>query len=142
MKDGKIPYITRSEKNNGICLFLSKQKEKYKIDNANTITIGQDTQTVFYQSRSFYTGSNIQILENKHLNSSISMFLILLIKKQLEKFNWGGNGATLTRLKRSKIMLPINKSNEPDYEYMNNYMKKLELNKLKRYLKLNKENQK
>lgn len=42
--------------------------------------------------------------------------------------------ANSTRLKRQKIMLPINQNNEPDYEYMENYMKSLEYNQLQKYL--------
>lgn len=31
----------------------------------------------------------------------------------MEKFNWGGNGATLIRLRRSKLLLPTNKKTNP-----------------------------
>ena len=133
LKKGDIPYITRSEKNNGIDLFLCKQKEKYNTDNSNVITVGLDTQTVFYQSKKFYTGQNIQILENKFLNKFIAKFLIPLIEIQMEKFNWGGNGATLTRLNRSKILLPTTSKGEPDYVFMEAYIREKEQEKVKAY---------
>ena len=41
----------------------------------------------------------------------------------MEKFNWGGNGATLTRLKRTKIMLPIDSENNPDWNFMREFSK-------------------
>lgn len=37
------------------------------------------------------------------------------------KFNWGGNGATLGRMKRLTVMLPVTDSGEPDYAYMAEY---------------------
>ena len=46
------------------------------------------------------------------------MFLVETIRKQMVKFNWGGNGATLGRLARLKIMLPVDKNGEPDFDYM------------------------
>ena len=52
----------------------------------------------------------------------------------MEKFNWGGNGATLTRLKRSKVMLPLTATNEPDYAFMEAYMRRIELEKLRAYI--------
>ena len=52
----------------------------------------------------------------------------------MEKFNWGGNGATLGRLARTKIMLPVNKKNKPDFEYMEQYMKNLTYKKVNQYL--------
>ena len=39
----------------------------------------------------------------------------------MQKFNWGGNGATLGRLRRQKILLP-EKDCQPDFEYMEKYM--------------------
>ena len=85
-----IPYVTRSENNNGINLFVSKeQKGKYFIDEGNVITIGLDTQTVFYQPHKFYTGQNIQILRHPKLNKTNALFIIPLIKIQMEKF-WTG----------------------------------------------------
>ena len=56
-----IPYITRSNLSNGIFSFVyKKQGLKYKLDEGNQISIGLDTQTVFYQPYKFYTGQNIQ----------------------------------------------------------------------------------
>lgn len=122
--DGKIPYITRTDINNGINHFIGdKQKANYKIDKGNVITIGLDTQTVFYQEKDFFTGQNIQVIKHKELNKLNSLFLITLLKVQMQKFNWGGNGATLGRLSRTKIMLPIDDKEKPDYEYMEQYAK-------------------
>ena len=38
------------------------------------------------------------------------------------------------RIKRQKILLPINSKNEPDYEYMENYIEQLEFKLLTKYL--------
>lgn len=134
-KEGNIPYVTRSEKNNGIDFFIGNQDDRYKRDNGNVITIGLDTQTVFYQSYSFFTGQNIQVLSNDYLNYYISQFLIPLIKIQMEKFNWGGNGATLTRLKRTKLLLPSNLQGLPDYKFMEQYMRQEEQKKIRHFQK-------
>lgn len=118
-KIGSIPYVTRSELNNGIDMFVTKdQDEKYQINKGNVITIGLDTQTVYYQSTDFFTGQNIQILNHKRMNKYIAYFLIPLLKVQMEKFNWGGNGATLKRLRNTRIMLPINNDNAIYWDYM------------------------
>lgn len=125
-KLGNIPYITRGEKDNGYDSFVHAQDPNYKMDLPNTITIGLDTQTVFYQPFPFYTGQNIQVLASKALNKYIALFFIPLIIKQMVKFNWGGNGATLSRLKRSKILLPTTFEGKPDYAFMEEYVKQKE----------------
>lgn len=133
--NGIIPYITRSEKNNAYDSFISMQEKKYLLNKSNVITIGLDTQTVHYQPYKFYTGQNIQILYNNDITKYSAMFIIPLLKKVVEKFNWGSNGATLTRLRRSKIMLPITLNNKPDFEFMHEYMKDIEKNIIFEYKK-------
>jgi hypothetical protein len=132
-KKGVIPYLTRSDKDNGLDSFICEQSDKYKTDDANVITVGLDTQTVFYQPNKFYTGQNVQILKCENLNKEIAQFLIPLIKRQMEKFNWGGNGATLTRLRRSKLLLPVDKKGEADFEFMEAFMKLREQEKIQNY---------
>lgn len=118
IEGGDIPYLTRSNETNGINLFISdKQDSKWRMDEKNVITIGLDTQTVFYQPYKFYTGQNIQVLRHQKINKDIAMFIISMLKVQMEKFNWGGNGATLGRLCRTKMMLPVDENGDPDWAF-------------------------
>lgn len=129
---GNTPYITRSDNTNGINLFVTqKQNAKYKMDTGNVITIGLDTQTVFYQQIGFFTGQNIQVLKNEQLNKYIALFIIPLLKLQLKKFSWGSTGATLTRLKRTKIMLPVDETGQPNWAYMEQYIQQIEQKKIR-----------
>lgn len=129
-----MPYITRTDIGNGINQFVSdNQNTKYCMDEENVITIGLDTQTVFYQTHKFFTGQNIQVLRHKELNKHNALFLIPIIKVQMEKFNWGGNGATLGRLSRTKLMLPIDHNNNPDWDFMEQYVKAVVEKKLDAY---------
>ncbi|MCY4299501.1 MAG: N-6 DNA methylase [Flavobacteriaceae bacterium] len=134
LRDGVVPYITRTNMNNGHDCWVVFQSGIQNTNSGNSITIGLDTQTVFYQEHDFYTGQNIQVLRNQRLNREVAMFLIPLIKTQLEKFNWGGNGATLARLKRTKMKLPINAHGHPDFNYMEHCSHKIFYEKLKQYL--------
>ncbi|MEG2013657.1 MAG: restriction endonuclease subunit S [Anaerovoracaceae bacterium] len=132
---GKTPYVTRTDKSNGIDLFVSDvQNEKYAMDEGNVISIGLDTQTVFYQRHKFYTGQNIQVVSNSNLNEYTAQFICNLLKLQLQKFNWGGNGATLGRLVRTKIMLPVNDLDNPDYSFMEEYVREEEKYKKEKYI--------
>ena len=91
------------------------------MNDRNTISIGLDTQTVFYQPTNYYTGQNIQVLSNTLLNREIALFLIPMIKIQLQNLSWGGSGATLSRLKAKRILLPITKDRTPNWNYMEQY---------------------
>lgn len=83
--EGKIPYITRSDIN-GINKFISNnQNKKYEMNTRNTITIGLDTQTVFYQKNNFFTGQNIQVLENDFLKRKYSYVYHSIIKETIRE---------------------------------------------------------
>lgn len=124
--EGKAPYITRTDINNGIDSFIPAQSSKYRMDEGNVITIGLDTQTVFYQPTAFYTGQNIQVIRHSKIDRYNAMFLVVAIKKLVERFSWGSYGATLTRLRKSRIYLPANKNGEIDFEYMSSFMRQHE----------------
>lgn len=119
----RVPYVTRSEAVNGIAQFVSENNYEFGSDEAGCITVGLDTQTVFYQPHKFVTGQNIQIVTGDSLNEDSAHFYVTILKKQMDaKFNWGGNGATLSRMKRLEAMLPVSDAGIPDYEYMSEYI--------------------
>ena len=130
--DGNYPYITRTDRNNGVESYVCEQPD-YKIDLGNCITVGLDTQTAFYQPTEFYTGQNIQILRNEKLNSRNAKFILPLLKNLLTIFNWGSSGATLTRLRRSKILLPLGNDDAPDWQFMAQYVCERELLQFEEY---------
>lgn len=54
----------------------------------------------------FYTSQSIQVLRHPNLMPSSAAVLMTVIKTQLRECSWGGNGATLERLKATKIIVP------------------------------------
>lgn len=69
------------------------------------------------------------------------MFLIVAIKKLVEKFSWGSYGATLTRLRKGRIYLPATETGEIDFGFMSSFMKEVEQDILKTTLKFFKDRQ-
>lgn len=132
-KNGDIPYLTRTDTNNGYKSFIGVQDDKWVQDVGNCITIGLDTQTAFYQPHSFYTGQNVQVLRNAKLNRYNAKFFIPLLHNAMVSLNWGGNGATLGRLKKKKIVVPITADGTPDYAFMEQYIKEREYQLIQKY---------
>lgn len=118
-----VPYITRSDSNNGLARFVSAKNYEFGSDDGGCITVGLDTQTAFYQPHKFVTGQNVQVITGKNISEDVAQFLVPILRQQMTaKFNWGGNGATLRRMKRLSVMLPVIDSGEPDYSYMAEYI--------------------
>lgn len=107
------PFVSRTKVSNGVDGFCSRQEKEPEPGNA--VVIGLDTQTIGYQPVPFYTSQNIQILRSRHLDQARALVLIALIREQMGKFSWGGNGATLGRLQKTRIMVPAITSPEGGY---------------------------
>lgn len=103
--DSSIPYVARSGGKNGIGTFLPRQG--FDAPNPpSAITIGVSTSTVFYQPAAFYTSKEIQVLRHPRLNAENGLVLVSILRNQMQKFAWG-NGASLDRLKATRIMVPV-----------------------------------
>lgn len=125
--DLTYPYVTRSDANNGIARFVDPKNKVLGYDKAGSITVGLDTQTVFFQPYDFVTGQNVQIITGNTLTRNVAIFLLPIFKSQMRaKFNWGGNGATLGRMKKLQVMLPIDAAGEPDWQFMEDYVRERE----------------
>ena len=104
---GKYRYVARGESNNGIRGYISEDK-KY-LNEANTISFGQDTATVFYQDEPYFTGDKIKIfLPKKHirLNKNTAQMFISAMKKAFSNFSWGSSSYNIAILNSTKIQLP------------------------------------
>lgn len=135
-EDEIVPYITRTDNCNGIAHFVDINNYKYGCDDSGTITVGLDTQTAFYQPYKFITGQNIQIISRQNMSENLAHFFVSVLREQMRaKFNWGGNGATLGRMKKLDIILPINSDGNPDYKYMEAYTSNIRNELIERYKK-------
>ena len=119
---GNIPYITRTGLNNGILKFVCEQGIE-TLNPGNVITIGVDTQTVFYQKQAFYCGNNVLSLSSENVDQYIGVFIVGILDQIVKKKYSYGYGATLTRIKNLEIPLPITSDGKPDWEFMSDYIK-------------------
>ena len=119
---GTIPVINEIQSNNGLSTF-GKGKKLMK---GNAITVSVNfAQNVFYQNKPFYASVNILVLYSKNLNKYIGEFIASCIRIANTKYNYAYK-TSKERLNATKILLPINVKGEPDYEFMEEYIKERE----------------
>ncbi|UUM19745.1 MULTISPECIES: restriction endonuclease subunit S [unclassified Mycoplasma] len=123
-----LPYITRTEKNNGVRGFIKESPEYSNPE--NSISFGKDTFRVFYQNERFFTGNNINVLIAKFSQSkkNILRFITLCIQRAVDEFKWGKN-FDLDDIKNVNILLPL-KNNKIDFEFMESFIEKIETAKI------------
>lgn len=111
------PYVVRTALNNGIRAYL-EEDEKF-LNDGNTISFGQDTATMFYQEKPYFTGDKIKIIKSKYerFNKLNALFFVSTMTKSFSLFTWGSSSFNVNIIKKQKINLPI-KGKEIDFEFM------------------------
>lgn len=111
------PYVVRTSLNNGVKGYINEDI-KY-LNDGNTISFGQDTATMFYQERPYFTGDKIKIMKSrsKEFNKLNAQYFITSMNKTFSSFSWGGSSFSVSIIESQKVLLP-QKGNEPDYKIM------------------------
>ena len=119
---GDYPYITRTEKNNGVSGFYD-----HKMAPSNVLTIETSLSGLcFYHDYEFSTGDHIAILKPKdfELNKYRALFIKSIWRKNAYKYDYG-RPAIIKNTEKTIIPLPTTKDGSPDWNYMENYIKNL-----------------
>ena len=136
------PYVVRSSTNNGIRGYINED-EKY-LNEGNTFSFGQDTATIFWQEKPFFTGDKIKILKPKFAcNSEIANYIMNGIAMAFCYFSWGTQSFKVSVIEDAELLLPIqtdtannpiiNPENTyhpegyiPDWSFMEKYIRAVE----------------
>ena len=129
---GITPYISSTAKNNGIGYFVGNTNSTLERD---CITVNRNGSVgySFFHPYETLISNDCRKLRLKESSKYIALFITNQITFQKEKYNYGYKMGT-ARLKRQKILLPINNNEEPDYEYMEQYIINMKYKKIKQYL--------
>jgi hypothetical protein len=128
-KTGNTPLVMSSSINNGVASYIDFDYfSKIKSIHNNTITIDMFC-NVFYHEYDYFSDDNIHTLILKEdKNKFVKIFLVQVLKKLSSKYNYGRQ-VRLKTLYNEKIKLPIDKNSNPDWEFMENYIKSLPYSK-------------
>ncbi len=118
-----LPFISRTEENNG-CDGYVINKDLEGIEEGNAIIIGDTTSTVFYQKDAFITGDHIIVCRADWINPYTALFIKTILEKERYRYNYG-RAFKLELVKKANILLPVNDNNEPDWQFMEDYIKQL-----------------
>lgn len=126
-EDGETPFVASGCFNNGVQAML-EPKDADDIDEGQCITISPVDGYAFYQEEDFLgrggAGSSIIILRNKNLNRYNGQFIASVIRHIFKSWTYSDMG-TADIVSDSYILLPADLDGNPDWLYMENYMKNL-----------------
>ena len=119
--DGIYPYVTTQSKNNAVAGTYDYYTEEGNVLTVDSAVLGYCS----YQQFNFSASDHVEKLIPKFkMNKYIALFFVALINMENFRYNYGIK-YNQTRIKETIINVPVNKDNNPDYEYMENYIKSL-----------------
>lgn len=122
-------FIGAIDGNNGMSARIG-QSPKH---NGNTITVNYDGSGVaesFYQELPFWASDSVNVLYPKfNMTRFNALFLTSIIKKEKFKFSYGRKW-NASRMSASQILLPVAIDGNPDWQFMEDYIKQFEETKL------------
>ena len=127
MTEGSTPFIGAIDDNNGHRQYVAAKPNH----EGNTITVNYNGSVAeaFYQSGHFWASDDVNVLYPRFdLNPYIAMFLCALIRQEKFRFNYGRKWH-LDRMNEAIIRLPVVSKGEPDWTFMEGYIKSLPYSK-------------
>ena len=118
---GKYPYVTTQATNNGVSGYFDYYTEIGNVLTIDSAVVGYCS----YQKDNFSASDHVEKLTpNFDLNVYTGLFISAIINLENYRFSYGRKFSQ-KRIKDAHISLPTNSKNEPDYQFMEIYMRSL-----------------
>lgn len=122
-RPGPIPFIGAIDSNNGVAASVDAA-----IHDGGTITVnynGAGVADSFYQPVPFWASDDVNVLYPKfEMSPAAALFIATVIGKEKYRFSYGRKWH-LERMRESAIHLPMNDAGEPNFVYMESFIKAL-----------------
>lgn len=115
-------YIARTAENNGFSGYVNVDTSK--IVKGNCLSCSKEGRYAFYQERPFAGGVGVYQLRNNKITELSGLYLASVLNTHAEEYNYA-NTRSLDRLQNEDIQLPVTLSGEPDWQYMEDYMREI-----------------
>ncbi len=139
--DKGIHFVSRTDCNNGVDITVDKDTRYEGLEEANCITIGDTTATVFYQNERFIAGDHMVVLRADWLNLKRGLFFRTLFAQEGIRYCYG-RAYRMDLIKDTLLKLPIKRDSNgnpviddnrtysdkgyiPDWQFMEDYINSL-----------------
>lgn len=131
--EGDKPYVSSTAMNNGVDNFIGNIEDVRIFENCLSLANSGSVGSVFYHQYSFVGSDHITALELENPNKYVYLFLSGVIKRLEEKYSFNRE-INDVRIKREKILLPTDQNGNIDWQFMEDFMRKIEQDKMKTIL--------
>lgn len=133
-QDGKMPYVSSTANNNGVDNFIGNSSGVRIFENCLTLANSGSVGSTFFHHYQFVASDHVTALQMEKPNKYVYLFLSTLLKRLEEKYSFNRE-INDKRIQREKILLPVNSDGIPDWQFMEDFMRQIEANKIQAILK-------
>lgn len=123
--EGDVNYVSSGAFNNGVANRLCPKPDE-TLDMGHCITVSPLDGSSFWQEDDFMgrggSGASISMLYNDNLNELRALFICSVIRNTAQRFGYS-DLLNSTNLKTLELTLPATSDGQPDWDYMESYMK-------------------
>ena len=118
---GMYPYVTTQAVDNGVAGYYSLFTEDGNVITADSAVIGFCS----YQEKPFSASDHVEKLIPKFkMNKFNALFIVTMLNKENYRYSYGRK-FNQTKIKDTIIKLPVDSQGNPDWQFMENYIKSL-----------------
>lgn len=129
---GIVPYVSSTANNNGVDAYIEATKGTRVFQNCISLANSGSVGSAFYEPFAFVASDHVTSLQRENTSQYVYLFLTAVLEQQKSNFDFNREINDL-RIKKMRIMLPVDDNDEPDYQFMEDYMKELMVAKRKQY---------
>lgn len=129
---GIVPYVSSTANNNGVDAYIEAIKGTRVFENCISLANSGSVGTAFYEPFAFVASDHVTSMKRENTSQYVYLFLTAVLEQQKSNFDFNREINDL-RIKKMRIMLPVDDNDEPDYQFMEDYMKELMVTKRKQY---------
>lgn len=118
--DGEIPLVTAGMERQGVAAYIAKGGELFSGRNITIDMFGN----VFYRNYSFYADENVLVLNGQHRTELELIYIVGVLQYLSEMYSYKDQ-FRLNSYMRTLLPLPIDTQRQPDWAYMENYIKQV-----------------
>jgi restriction enzyme bgcI subunit beta len=132
--DGETPYISSTALNNGVDNFIGNTENIRKSDHDLTLANSGSVGACFYHDYEYIASDHVTSLKLPNGNDTVYKFISVILGRLEERYSFNRE-INDTRIKREKLLLPMDKNGDPNRAYMENFIKNIEQKQIKNILK-------
>ena len=130
---GSVPYVSSSAINNGVDAFIGNNGKVRKFEECLTLANSGSVGKTFYHSYEFIASDHVTSLKSDKLNKYSYLFIATIVQRLEGKYSFNRE-INDVRINKEKIVLPVDESSNPDYAFMEHYIKERERQIVQNYI--------